>query len=208
MQTVTLEQSIVVKRDGVDTDVNTLTINTPTARHFVAYGSPFLWKSMDADDARARPVFNDKSVAKFLADLTGTSAEAIETMAAPDYLGARWSLLMEILDGGTDTDKDDTATIKLSKPITTHAGLLDTLKVSTPAAKLVIQTGVPFEWRNDENDNPFVVFNDRLCMKYLSAMTGRDELELEDLSAPDWIKARNKVLVAMNKFVGANKNPQ
>lgn len=207
MSTIYLERSITVNRDGIDTDVASLDIATPTARHFVKFGSPFMWKSMDVNDARARPVFNEKAVSKFLGECTGVGEDAIGTLSAPDYLNARWTLLMDILSSGKTDGEPRPDVLKLVNPLVTHAGSITELKIATPSAKTIIQTGVPFEWRQDENDNAYVVYNDRLCMKYLSAMTGRDELELEDIIAGDWIAARNKVFSAMNSFVGSTANP-
>lgn len=203
MSAITLTRPIVVK----EAETSTLELATPTARNFVAFGSPFVQKSNDVNDNRARPVFNDKVVGKFIAECTSAGETAIDTLTAPDYLTLRWALLDACLSGIAEQKNPDPAVITLSKPIVTHAGNLNELRVSSPAAKFLIKTGVPFEWRTDENDQAFVVYNDRLCMKFLTEMTGRDELELADITAPDWLIARQKIFLALSTFVGSTGNP-
>lgn len=208
MATVTLQQRITVNRDGKETDVSEIAIRKPAAREFVRHGSPFIWKSMDIGDARARPVFNDKIVAKFLTACSDLDEAAIGTLTAPDYISARLALLLEIITGNTANENADERVVKLSAPVVTHAGSVAELKLSTPLAKTVIAFGLPFDWRQDENDNPYVVYDDRKCMKYLVELTGHDELSLEDISAPDWFAMRQKLFTVLSRVVGTSRDPQ
>lgn len=207
MTTINLSAPIVVNRNGEDIETRTLELRPPVAREFVRYGNPFTWKSMDVDDARSRPVFNDRIVASFLADCCSVSPAAIESMTAPDYISARWDLLMSILGDDTSETAKDPGTITLASPIATHAGSVSTLKLATPKAKIVIQNGVPFDLRTDEYNNAYVVYNSPLCMKYLCDMTARDEVELADISASDWLKVCKSLFVVFNAVIGTAKDP-
>jgi hypothetical protein len=98
-------------------------------------------------------------------------------------------------------------TLKLRKPITGHgdkgaAVTMTELKFKEPPGRLVLHKGLPFsilieESKRGGNRIEFRIIPD-LAIEYLVAMTGLDELLLEQLSAVDVRQAHQIITKMLN----------
>lgn len=90
----------------------------------------------------------------------------------------------------------DDNTVKLSKPLKTHAGEVSTLTLQEPTARSFIEHGEPFKMKvtRDDKDEVSVDFtyDNRIMSKFLSDMSGIDDILLGSLRATDFYALRTK----------------
>ena len=107
----------------------------------------------------------------------------------------------------------NTETFKLSEPLKTHKGEVTELTLKTPRGRSFVEYGDPFQLKPRMNDAgeatglEFVFNNNKSMVRFLSDMTGVDDLVLNDISAADFLRLRS---VAANLIIGMvpdNKNP-
>ena len=103
---------------------------------------------------------------------------------------------------------DNTETVTLSKPLKTHSGEVTTITLKEPTAKSFFDHGEPFKVRvtgDDGDERVEFDFNNAVLKRFLSDMTGYDDLILSSLRASDYTALRQR---AVNMIVGvAGKNP-
>ncbi|PPC85584.1 MAG: hypothetical protein CTY36_18710, partial [Methylocystis sp.] len=80
-------------------------------------------------------------------------------------------------------------TISLSAVLDTHKGQLKELVLNEPKAR-TFRKGEPFKIRNGGE----IDWNNDIVLAFLQDMTGHDAPVLDDLSAADFLKARNALL--------------
>jgi hypothetical protein len=100
-----------------------------------------------------------------------------------------------------------TETFTLSEPLKTHDGEVTELKLKTPRAGLIVKYDDPFQIRPiKDGDGYEYVFNNKSVMQFASDMTGIDDLILQDLSVPDFMRLRTEIAGIIMKAV-PDKNP-
>ena len=100
-------------------------------------------------------------------------------------------------------------TVTLSKPLTTHDGEVTTLKLKEPTARLFFQHGEGFKMKvtRDEQTEAVSVdfdFNNTVFAKYLSDMTGLDDIVLGKLRAADFMTLRSRAAQMIIGVAGTN----
>lgn len=100
-----------------------------------------------------------------------------------------------------------TATVKLSTPITGHSGTFASLTLKVPTARSFIAHGSPFTVKTGAEGN-YIEYSDKAMLKFLADSTGVDEITLEDLAAPDYFAARDRLAGLILMATGtAEKDP-
>ena len=98
--------------------------------------------------------------------------------------------------------------VTLSEPLKTHDGDVTAITVNEPRAKSYFDHGEPFKTRvvtDGETDRVEIDYNNVVLKKFLSDMTGVDDLILGKLRARDFFALRN---AATNLIFGdAGSNP-
>ena len=92
--------------------------------------------------------------------------------------------------------------VTLTTPIKTHDGEVTTLKLREPKARSFFEHGEPFKMRViSEGDKDRVEFdyNHKILAKFLSDMTGIDDITLGSVTASDYFLLRN---AATNLIIG------
>ena len=89
-----------------------------------------------------------------------------------------------------------TETFKLSQPLKTHNGDVTELTIKTPRGRAFVEYGEPFQLKprlNEEGEATGVefVFNNKSMIRFMSDMTGIDDLLLGDIPAPDFFRLRS-----------------
>lgn len=91
---------------------------------------------------------------------------------------------------------DNTQTVKLSRAIKTHDGEVSEIKLKEPTARSFFTHGEPFKVKvtSDEKDETRVDFdfNNAVVSKFLTDMTGLDDLLLSSLRAVDYVRLRSQ----------------
>jgi hypothetical protein len=90
-------------------------------------------------------------------------------------------------------------TISLSAVLDTHKGQLKELVLNEPKAR-TFRKGEPFKIRNGGE----IEWNNDIVLAFLQDMTGHDALVLDDLSAADFLKARNGLLELLVEEIGGD----
>lgn len=90
-------------------------------------------------------------------------------------------------------------TISLSAVLDTHKGQLKELVLNEPKAR-TFRKGEPFKIRNGGE----IDWNNDIVLAFLQDMTGHDALVLDDLSAADFLKARNGLLELLVEEIGGD----
>ena len=100
------------------------------------------------------------------------------------------------------------ATFKLSRPLQTHKGSLDTLTLKEPTAGTFIRAKAdPYKVRFYDEKAEYT-FDSAATLAFLVDMTGHDNITLEALSAADFMGLRWKMVeVIALGLGGADKNP-
>jgi hypothetical protein len=89
-----------------------------------------------------------------------------------------------------------TETITLSRPLKTHDGEVTTLTLKEPTARAFVDFGEPFTLKpitdesGESNGVSFVFDNNKAFMRFLSNMTGVDDLLLSAMSGSDFQRIR------------------
>lgn len=82
----------------------------------------------------------------------------------------------------------ETQTFTLSKPITTHQGVIDKLVLKYPTARCFMKYGMPYSTvrEGDETDmrSEFRI-NAKAMFKFIADMSGLDEIALEEIDGRD-----------------------
>lgn len=102
---------------------------------------------------------------------------------------------------------DTTETITLSKPLKTHDGEVTTLKLKEPEAHSFFNHGEPFKVRvisDESGDRVDFDFNNAVVKKFLTDMTGVDDILLGKLRAADFIALRTRAAHMIIGVAGAN----
>jgi hypothetical protein len=101
-----------------------------------------------------------------------------------------------------------TETVKLSRPLKTHDGDKTVLTLREPTAKLFFDYGEAFKVKvtigDDGKQHIDFTFNDSIMKKYLSSMTGVDDLVLSDLRAADYVELRGRAAWMVVGVSGSN----
>lgn len=103
---------------------------------------------------------------------------------------------------------DTTETITLSKPLKTHDGEVTSLKLKEPEARSFFDHGEPFKVRviNDETNGDRIdfEFNNSVFKKFLTDMTGVDDILLGKLRAADFMALRTRAAHMIIGVTGTN----
>lgn len=84
-----------------------------------------------------------------------------------------------------------TETFTLSRPLKTHDGEVTTLTLKEPTGGAFVDYDDPFTVKPDgETGNATFVYHNKAFIKFLSNMTGIDDLILKGISASDFIRLR------------------
>lgn len=98
-------------------------------------------------------------------------------------------------------------TVTLSQPLKTHSGDVTSLTLKEPAAKSFFDHGEPFKFRvtggEGEQQIEFDYFNS-VFKKFLSDMTGLDDLVLSGLRAADFLTLRTRASHMILGIAGSN----
>jgi len=103
----------------------------------------------------------------------------------------------------------DTETVKLSRPLKTHAGEVSEITLKEPTARSFFSHGEPFKVRvlSDDKGESLVDFDffNSVFAKFLTDMTGLDDIVLSSLRAVDYVSLRTR---AAHMIIGvAGQNP-
>lgn len=82
----------------------------------------------------------------------------------------------------------DNTTYQLSRPIVTHTGTIAELPLKYPTAKSYIDYGMPYtQVTEGEADNTRIEFkfNPKIMFKFISDMSGLDDITLSGIDARD-----------------------
>ncbi|MGJ0512277.1 hypothetical protein [Methylocystis sp.] len=90
-------------------------------------------------------------------------------------------------------------TISLSAVLDTHKGPLKELVLNEPKAR-TFKKGEPFNIRAGGE----IEWNNEIVLAFLQDMSGHDALVLDDLSAADFLKARNGLLELLVAEIGGD----
>jgi hypothetical protein len=90
-------------------------------------------------------------------------------------------------------------TITLGAVLETHRGPIKELVLNEPKAR-TFRKGEPFKIRSGGE----IEWNNDIVLAFLQDMTGHDSIVLDDLSAADFLKARNGLLELLVEEVGAD----
>ena len=99
-------------------------------------------------------------------------------------------------------------TVTLTTPIKTHDGEKSTITLREPKARSFFEHGEPFKMRvisEGDKDRVEFEYNHKILAKFLTDMSGIDDLTLGSVSASDYFLLRN---AATNLIIGiAGSNP-
>ena len=93
-------------------------------------------------------------------------------------------------------------TVSLTTPITTHSGPTSTITLKEPKARSFFEHGEPFKMRvlsEGDKDRVEFEYNHKILAKFLSDMSGIDDITLGSVSASDYFLLRN---AATNLIIG------
>jgi hypothetical protein len=103
---------------------------------------------------------------------------------------------------------DSTGTIPLSKPLKTHDGEVTSLALKEPEARSFFEHGEPFKVRviSDElnGDRIDFEFYNSVFKKFLTDMTGVDDILLGKLRAADYMALRTRAAHMIVGIAGVN----
>jgi len=102
---------------------------------------------------------------------------------------------------------DTTETITLSKPLKTHDGEVTSLKLKEPEAHSFFNHGEPFKVRvisDESGDRVDFDFNNGVFKKFLTDMTGVDDILLGKLRAADFMALRTRAAHMIIGIAGVN----
>ena len=102
---------------------------------------------------------------------------------------------------------DNTETVTLSKPLKTHGGEVTSLTLKEPQARSFFEHGEPFKVRvisDESGDRIDFDFNNAVCKKFLSDMTGVDDIILGTLRASDFMTLRSRAAQMIIGVAGTN----
>jgi hypothetical protein len=102
---------------------------------------------------------------------------------------------------------DNTETVTLSRPIKTHVGETSTITLKEPTARSFFQHGEPFKVKVLTDDSGSIVdfdFFNGVVAKFLSDMTGLDDLVLSSLRAVDYVNLRTRAAHMIIGIAGTN----
>ena len=100
-----------------------------------------------------------------------------------------------------------TETVTLSQPLKTHGGDVTSITLKEPTAKSFFDHGEPFKARvisDDAGDRIDFEFFNSVFKKFLSDMTGLDDLVLSALRAADFLALRSRAAQMIIGMAGTN----
>lgn len=100
-----------------------------------------------------------------------------------------------------------TETFTLSRPLKTHGGDITEITLKEPTAKSYFDHGEPYKARvisDDAGDRFDIDFFNNVFKKFLSDMTGLDEIILSGMHAADYTRLRVLVTTMLAKEAGSN----
>ncbi|MDO8980299.1 MAG: hypothetical protein Q7V17_13805 [Afipia sp.] len=101
----------------------------------------------------------------------------------------------------------DSKIITLSAPLKTHSGEVNSITVNEPRAKSFFDHGEPFKARvvtDGENDRIEIDYNNAVLKRFLSDMTGIDDLILGGMRAKDFFALRSAATDLIFGVAGEN----
>lgn len=96
--------------------------------------------------------------------------------------------------------------VKLSAPLLTHKGQIDTIDLKEPTAKSFIEHGEPFRVTVKDGTVNVDFFNKSMA-GFLFDMTGIDVLLLQGLAAKDYMTLRTRAVDMIMGLVGDDPVP-
>jgi hypothetical protein len=103
---------------------------------------------------------------------------------------------------------DDTQTVKISRPIKAHGGDVNEITLKEPTARSFFTHGEPFKVKvlTDDKGESLVDFdlNNAVFAKFLSDMTGLDDIVLSGLRAVDYVGLRARAAHMIIGVAGTN----
>jgi hypothetical protein len=100
-----------------------------------------------------------------------------------------------------------TETVTLSQPLKTHGGEVTTITLKEPTAKSFFDHGEPLKTRvvsDDAGDRFEFDFFNSVLKKFLTDMTGLDDLVLSGLAAADYLNLRWRAGLMITGMAGKN----
>ena len=98
--------------------------------------------------------------------------------------------------------------VSLDSPINTHDGEKSVIILKEPKAKLFFDHGEPFKSKVTTNEkgetNIEFDFNNQIMGKFLSSMSGIDDIVLSSLTASDYLALRVKATYFIMGMIGAD----
>jgi Phage tail assembly chaperone proteins, E, or 41 or 14 len=103
---------------------------------------------------------------------------------------------------------DNTETVTLSRPIKAHGGDVSEIKLKEPTARSFFSHGEPFKVKvlTDDKGESLVDFdfNNAVFAKFLSDMTGLDDIVLSGMRAVDYVGLRARAAHMIIGVAGTN----
>lgn len=102
---------------------------------------------------------------------------------------------------------DNTETVTLSRPIKTHSGEVSEIKLKEPTARSFFSHGEPFKVKVLTDDNGSTVdfeFFNSVFAKFLTDMSGLDDIVLGGLRAVDYVNLRSRAAHMIIGVAGVN----
>lgn len=95
----------------------------------------------------------------------------------------------------------------LATPLEDGRGEIKSVTLKTPKARLFRLYGSPMVVKSDrtitadgsERVIAYAEFNDTASLNFIAEMSGVDQVTLDDLSAPDYLAVRSKMMELINK---------
>lgn len=97
-------------------------------------------------------------------------------------------------------------TLKLSRPLQTHRGLVEELEFREPLAGCFFDHDNPFDWVRRSDGTTVLEYHNKAVFHFIANMTGVDIVLLRGMSAKDFTQARDIVFETVIGLVGS-ENP-
>lgn len=100
-----------------------------------------------------------------------------------------------------------TETFTLSRPLKTHSGDITEITLKEPLAKSYFDHGEPYRARvisDDAGDRIEIDFFNNVFKKFLSDVTGLDDIVLSGMRAADYTRLRLRVTNMLAETAGSN----
>lgn len=97
-------------------------------------------------------------------------------------------------------------TIKLSSPITTHAGEVSSITLKEPKVRSFVRHGEPFKMKYIEGKFE-TEYSNQAMLNFIADMSGIDANLLEDISAGDYLELRANAQRIILGLTGVTERP-